>query len=244
MMSPEPTPIVLHADQEHARLRTAVFILLFVTLIATYFAIRGLLGALSPDGFPDYTFVMSCGGAIPVAIFIVWVAEKLMKQYWPSGRFVALTEDGIIVQGEDERPLKLNDSREVVPLFWRFELRGWQRGGRERRVPRNWLCLAVELRAGKNQAIVYTYLSPQKAQKWLDADHSKVQFHEIFPREVYDNSVRARLSGPSRPEIPAAVLTGKNGNYWLAERRRWKDGYDLPPREFEQFMTHIQTTLL
>ena len=30
---------------------------------------------------------------------------------------------------------------------------------------------------------------------------------------------------------------------WLAERHRWTDGFELPPKEFEQFMNHIQTAL-
>ena len=244
MMSSQTHSTVLLADQEHARLRTAVFILLFTMLGLAFFGIRALLGALSANGLPDYTFAISCGGAFPVALAIVWVAERVMKRYWPSGRSVTLTNDGIQVQADDDTPVQLNQSSDVIPLFWHFDLRGWQRGGRERRVPRNWLCLAVELKAGKKRTIIYTYASKQKAQTWLAADSNKIQFHEISPREVYDNSIRSRLSGPSRPEIPAAVLSGKDGRYWLAERRRWTEGFELPPKEFEAFMHHVQRVLL
>ncbi len=244
MMSSDNNSIVLHADQEHTGLRTAVFVLLFVTLVLAYFAIRGLIAALSPEGVPDFTFAMACGAAFPIALGIVWLAEKLMKQYWPSGRSVILTNDGFETQTKAGKVVRLNRSNGIVPLFWTFALKGWQRGGRERRVPRNWVCLAVQIKAGKKQAIVYTYLPENKAQKWLNINDGQLTFHEIFPKEIYDNSMRSRLSGPSRPEVPAAVLTGKSGPYWLGERRRWQEGFELSPKDFAQFMEHLQTQLL
>jgi hypothetical protein len=244
MASTQTTPTVLHADQEHAGLRTAVSFLLFLFLLLAFFGIRAVLTGLSSSGVPDYAFVASCGGAIPVALTLVWLAEILMKRYWPSGRSVTLTSDGIQMLTENSKQWAITQAHEPLPLFWYFDLRGWQRGGRERRVPRNWLCLAVELKAGKKQAIVYTYLSSRQADSWLDSTNRHLPFHQISPRDVYDNSIRSRMKGPSRPEIPAAVLTSNDGKYWLAERRRWTEGFELPPKQFEQFMNHIQKTLL
>ncbi len=239
MASSQTQLTVLHADQEHAGLRTAVFVLLFVVTIAAFLGIQALLTAV---GAVDYAFVASCGGALPVALAVVWVIEKLLKQYWPSGRTVTLTHDGLQLQTEEAAQWEITRAHEPAALFWHFDLRGWQRGGRERRVPRTWLCLAVELKSGKKEAVIYTFLPKNKAHTWLSGKDG-AQFHEIFPREVYDNSLRSRMSGPARPEIPAAVLTGKDGNYWLAERHRWTDGFELPPKEFAQFMNHIQTIL-
>jgi hypothetical protein len=244
MMSTNDNSTILHADQEHAGLRTAVFILLFVALFLAYFAIRAVIGALTPGDLPDYTFVIACGGAFPIALGLVWLAENVMKRRWPSGRSVTLTNDGIQAKTDNETTVELSRDSNVAPLFWHFELHGWQRGGRERRVPRNWLCLAVQLKAGKKEAIVYTYLPRNKAENWLDNHDKRMGIQQIFPKEVYDNSIRSRLSAPSRPEVSAAVLTSKSGKHWLAERRRWQEGFELPPKEFEQFMTHIQAKLL
>lgn len=243
MESTQTYPKILHADQEHAGLRTAVFALLFIFLVAAFFGIRALLTALSDAGTPDYVFVASCGGALPLALGLVWVAEKLMKQYWPSGRAVVLTQNGVETKAEEAQSVKLDGKNEVELTAWYFDMRGWQRGGRERRLPRTWFCLAVELKAEKKQMSVYTYLNPREAQTWLDSEDSRIQFHQISPKDVYDNSIRSRMSGPSRPEIPAAVLTGDDGEYWLAERRRWTEGFELPSKEFEQFINHIQATL-
>ena len=243
MASTQTTSTVLRADQEHAGLQTAVFLLLFISLVAAFFSIRALLTALSDSRTPDYAFVASCAGALPLALGLVWVAEKVMKQYWSSGRAVVLTHDGVQAKTDEAELVELGRGSGVEPFAWHFDMRGWQRGGRERRVPRTWLCLAVELKADKKQITVYTYLPPGQAQTWLDAENGRLQFHKISPKDVYDNSIRARMSGPRRPEIPAAVLTGADGKYWLAERRRWTEGFELPPKEFEQFMNHIQTTL-
>lgn len=237
MASSQTHPTVLHADQEHAGLRTAVFVLLFVFLAMAFLGIQAVLRAV---GAVDYAFIASCGGALPVALGTVWVIEKLLKRYWPSGRSVTLIRDGIQMHTEAAAQWEMTQAHEPTALFWYFNLRGWQRGGRERRVPRTWLCLAVELKSGKKEAVVYTFLPQNKVRSWLDREDGP-RFHEIFPRDVYDNSLRSRLGGPARPEIPAAVLTGKDGKYWLAERRRWTEGFELPPQAFAQFMDHIQT---
>jgi hypothetical protein len=242
MTSTQTYPQVLHADQEHSGLRTAVVFLLFLALMLAYFGLRALLGAVGTGWVLDYAFALSCFGSFPVAISIIWGAEKVMKQYWPSGRFVTLTPEGITTQAEAGESVTLTKNQKPLPLAWYFELRGWQRGGRERRVPQSWLCLAVELKAGKEHIIIYTYLPPNQAQQWT-AVKEPVLFHKIFPQNVYDNSIRKRLAGPSRPEIPPEVITGKDGPYWLAERRRWIEGFELPRQEFELFMTHIQAIL-
>ncbi|GJM41637.1 MAG: hypothetical protein DHS20C20_19190 [Ardenticatenaceae bacterium] len=235
-------PKILHADQEHSGLRTAVFILLFLSLFLAFFGLRGLLGALGAGWVVEYSFVLSCFGAFPVAIGVIWAAERYMKQVWPSGRSVILTPDGITVQAENGAKVTLSQQHGIVPLAWYFDFKGWQRGGRERRIPDNWFCLAVELKTGKENIIVYTYQPPTEAMGWLESKLTP-DFYQIHPNRVYDSSLRKRLAGPSRPEIPPEIITSKEGPYWLAERRRWMDGFELPPQEFELFMKHIQENL-
>lgn len=222
-------------------MRTAVFILLFLSLILAFWGLRALLTGI--DGWvSEYAFALSCFGAFPVSVGVIWVVEKVLKERWPSGRFVTLLADGVTVQTESGSSVTLTTTQNIVPMAWYFDLRGWQRGGRERRLPQNWFCLAVELKAGKEHIIIYTYLPPGQAQRWLEPVGSP-NFHQIHPQNVYDNSLRKRVAGPSRPEIPAEIITSKDGPYWLAERRRWIEGFELPEPEFETFMNHIQTAL-
>lgn len=235
------SPPVLHADQEHSGLRTAVFILLFISLFLAFFGLRAVLNSV--DGWiSEYAVALSCFGSFPVSVGVIWVAEQYLKQRWPSGRTVTLLADGVRVQTETGSSVTLTAAQNMVPMAWYFDLRGWQRGGRERRLPENWFCLAVELKAGKEHIIIFTYLPPDQTQRWL-APEIAPSFHQIHPQNVYDNSLRKRIAGPSRPEIPSEVITSKDGPYWLAERRRWIEGFELPAPEFETFMNHIQTTL-
>ncbi|MEZ4594385.1 MAG: hypothetical protein R3D55_25065 [Chloroflexota bacterium] len=222
-------------------MRTAVFILLFLSLFLAFFGLRAVLNSI--DGWvAEYAFALSCFGAFPISVGVIWVVEKVLKERWPSGRFVTLLADGVSVQTESGSVVTLTQSQNMLPMAWYFDLRGWQRGGRERRVPQNWYCLAVELKAGKEHIIIYTYLPPNRAQRWLDSQLAPT-FYQIHPQKVYDNSLRKRIAGPSRPEIPPEIITSKDGSYWLAERRRWIEGFELPEPEFETFMNHIQTNL-
>lgn len=236
----QPYPQVLHADQEHSGLRTAVFVLLFISLILAFLGLRAALNAI--DGWiSEYAFALSCFGAFPVSVGVIWMAEKYLKQRWPSGRTVTLLADGVSVQTESGSAVTLTQAKEIVPMAWYFDLRGWQRGGRERRVPQNWYCLAVELKAGKEHLIVYTYLPPNLAQPWFESTQ-KPAFHQIHPQNVYDNSLRKRMTGTAAGNSSRNYY-GQRWLYWLAERRRWIEGFDLPAPEFESFMNHIQTNL-
>ncbi|MCP5101592.1 MAG: hypothetical protein GY943_39110, partial [Chloroflexi bacterium] len=66
-------------------------------------------------------------------------------------------------------------------------------------------------------------------------------FHPIEPKDVYKTSLRSRyMSTPTRPDIPSKVLAGKDGRFWLAEKRRWKDGYELSFKDFETFLQLVE----
>jgi hypothetical protein len=68
----------------------------------------------------------------------------------------------------------------------------------------------------------------------------KYRFHRINLADFFDsNSVKNWLSAPSRPSLPANMLTGKEGPYWLAERRRWQEGMELTQQDFELFLQEV-----
>jgi hypothetical protein len=121
-----------------------------------------------------------------------------------------------------------------VVTRWFFRLRGYARGGKERRMPASWLCLACQLQQGEVKLILFTFMPPARAQALLS------DFHEIKPAEVYTRSVKDRLVAPSRPTVPAATLAGKEGRYWLAERNRWQEGAELTAADFETFIQAIK----
>lgn len=253
-MSPlEREPVVLHADQEHGGIRLVIFLALFLAYFIGFQIVLWLLNTLAPEPLRDYTFFLSCIGALPLAVLFIWLLENLLKRIWHSGLSLELDRRGITVN--DRRrdvapsPLLAAGDREpgqpaitwtgnLTQLNWYFRLSGYPRGGRERRVSAKWLCLATELHQDGSRLNVFTFAPPDAAEAWID--NARLAFHRLNPAEIYDTSMRSRIGPPSRPTIPNPLLHSKDGRYWLAERRRWEYGVELTPADFATLMHYVQ----
>ncbi|MBX7254279.1 MAG: hypothetical protein K1X50_20030 [Candidatus Promineofilum sp.] len=255
MSANAPRPILLHADQEHSGLRLAVFLGLFAGLLLGFGVVLLALNAFAPPAIRDYRYFLSCVGAFPVALLLIWGLERLLKRVWHSGLSLELTPYGIVVHDQlgakgqvpgsrEERsslapnpyPLAptLSWSAHFTQLNWYFRVSGYPRAGRERRVANKWLCLGTELNQDGTRLNVFTFMPPERAAAWID--NPRAAFHRLNPADVYETSPRARLGPPGRPTIPNQVLHSKDGRYWLAERRRWEQGMELTPADFTTFM--------
>jgi hypothetical protein len=244
---------ILYADQEHGGLRTAVFISLFFALWIAFQLLTSLLPELLPRSFTDYSVFLSCVGAIPLALLMVWGVETVLKRVWRSGLSLALDETGLYVEDRRARQAALaseDASTPELPAFqwakplrltnWHFRMGNFPRGGRERRIAPTWLCLAIELLQDDSRLIVFTFAPPQKATEIISNAQGALAFHGIAPAELYSNTFRERLGPPSRPTIPNQLLHSKEGRYWLAERRRWEQGIELTIQDFETLLGYIQ----
>jgi hypothetical protein len=235
-------PIVLQADQEHSGLRLLILISLAISGWLSFLLIRSVASAVAPEA--DYVILLSCCGALPLALPIVWATEYGLKRIWPSGRRVTIDELGLKVNDGNGKEYCLNWSDNLNQLDWFFRLSGYHRGGRERRVPKQWLCFCSQLLQDEHRLIVFAFLSPKSASTLLAEGEGHHVFHEIFPREVYEHSVRSRMGPPSRPTVSSSVLAGKDGRYWLAERRRWETGFELAAKDFERFISETSARRL
>ena len=223
-------PIVLYADQEHERLRTAVmFLLLFLTIII-FISSRSLFNStkLGQD-VADYSFALSCLTALVLALAIGWAAETYLKSIWHSGNSISITPHEIIAERTGQPEVRLNRDAAVSPLSWYFKLENVSRNGRERRLPRNSVCLASEIAQEKERVVVYSYALAKDAAVWTE------EFREIDPRQL-PKKKNGRFAPPKARTIPVELLRGKNGRYWLAERHRWQTGMELTTKDFEIFM--------
>jgi hypothetical protein len=232
------SPTILQADQEHDRLRTAVVFIIIVCVYIGYLIMRGLFSLAGNTA--DYIYVLSCFGGVPIGLALSWGVEHYLKRIWPSGNQVKLDDNGIHLRTRDGDEQDIEWAHHVGVTNWRFLLAGYARGGRERRVPATWLCLASQIRQEDQRILVYTYLSPKKAEPWLTEENSELAFHEIKPDDIYSSTLRDRFLAPARPEIPKQVLAGKDGSYWLAERRRWTEGVELTPQDFATYMHYLK----
>ena len=232
-------PVILHADPEHGRLRLAIIFLLIAAVLLLFYFLNILWLAFVPPDFPDVSFFTTCVSSIVLGLVVVWAAERGLKKVWHSGRSVTLEKTALKVQDGKDTVYELAWDGHMNTLYWYFTLEGYKRGGRERRVPNRWLCLATQVQEGEHRVILYTYISPKEAESMID-DAARFPFKEIHPATVYETTTRARFSAPERPEkIPSEVLRGKEGKYWLAEQRRWSEGFELTSTDFEIFINYL-----
>lgn len=237
MKSPPTLPQTLHADPEHAGIRVVVLFLMLAALIASFYLLNGLFELF---GGPDYGVLLSCAGSLPLALLLVWLAERGMKQVWHSGRKIELTQQGVSAIDKKAEPERFMWAANLSALNWYFALDSYQRGGRERRVPKDWHCLACQLTQGEKRLVVHTFLSPKATEQLLAAVPKNGRFHELDPTEVYDKPAMFNRAGPPvRPDIPSRILAGSEGRYWVAEKQRWQHGYELSPLDFETFITAV-----
>lgn len=226
-------PRVFYLDPEHAGLRLVVVLILFFSLWLSYFLARWLFRIFVPA--LDSPSLLACLGALPLSLLLGWFAEKFLKRTWHSGRQLVLTEERLRL----ERP-RLPDEvlaldQPLQQLWWTFSLSGYPRGGRERRLPANWRCVAGQLRQDEARIIPYCFVPAPRVETW----QAQYDIELLQPQDIYDNSLTARLSGPARPELPAEIVAGDQGRYWLAERNRWQDGVELMPDDFESLLGAI-----
>jgi hypothetical protein len=232
----DPSPIVLHADSEHSGLRFAVLATFLVSFFLIFLMLTIILRSLSGTLISSFYFILSCAGALVLSIGAAGLAEYSAKRWWLSGRSIILNHDGIVATVDPPETLSFFWAGHNSLVRWYSHLSGYRRGGRERRVPAAWLCISCQLQQDESRIIVYSYMPEERAGLFIDDK----RFLELRPGEYIQSSVFRRwLSPPSRPEIPTKVLVGKQGHYWLAERRRWNEGMELSIDDFFLFIEEV-----
>lgn len=256
MMPAGKAPVVMYADQEHGGIRLAVFFALFVGFLIGFRLILFLMEAFAPPALLDYAIFLSCVGAVPVAVIIIWTVEKVLKRVWPSGISLVLDEQGIQVSDRRDKgqwpessgvqiaalqnhsPPTMSWTENLAQLNWYFRLSGYVRGGRERRLPDKWNCLATELQQNEFRLSVFTFMSPEATKRFVS--QPGLHFQLLNQAELHQSGSRLRVGAPSRPPLPSHLLQSREARYWLAERRRWEFGLELTPEDFITLLDYAQ----
>lgn len=240
MSALENTTIELHADQEHSGVRATIVIVLVVVFVLVFALVRTLLNALPEGGIREFALPLSCVTGLLVGLGIAGLAEQVLKRRWHSGRVVILGSDGVEVRVPNKETVYLDWAKRLIATKWHFSLKGFPRGGRERRLPSSWFCLGCQVQQDEHRLVVFGYLPPNKAKPLLEDG----AFHEIRPSDLYDlGPLRRRFAATDRPKLPASLLTGKDGQFWLAERRRWSVGLELSSADFALFVKTLDNHL-
>lgn len=226
--------IVLKADPEHAALRVTIILVLLVAIWLAFLLLRELLVTYLPDiGSPA---ILACLGAVPVALAISALVEAFLKRSWGSGRQLVIDAQRLALRKAGAEQAVLRWDAPITDTWWHFRVAGYPRGGRERRVPDRWHCVAGQLQQEGQRIVAFTFVSPSR----VEGLQGRYPLHTLNPKDVYDRSLRRRLEGPARPELPAEVIAGESGRFWLAERNRWQQGVELMPDDFETLLATVQ----
>lgn len=233
------TPITIHAEQEHAGIRAAVVLSMVISYLFC-FGFINILSQLLPERIASLGFVVACLLSFPLAIGITWILERWLKRIWHSGNSLTLQNEKIHVSQRHKNNMDFDLDNNFSNLNWYFKLAGYKRGGRERRVPDKWICLACQIQQDEYRLVIYTFAPPKKTAVYQD-EHP-LQFEKLSPGDIYESHGVGRFAPPTRPnKLPTDVISGKNGRYWLAEQRRWQEGLELTFDDFETFLNYLQT---
>ncbi len=230
----QPDEITLRLDKEHGGIQFVVLLVIVVAMIVAFLVIDSLVLAplLGGGDLDDYRPFLRFVLSIVVGVAVGWVVETILKRTWTSGRLLRLDSEGLTVEVRDYPLQRLLWDQRINVLCWAYSLRGFSRGGRERRIPSNHLMYACQLLQDEHSATIHCYLSPRQAR----ALPGERQFTQLDITKLHDSKIISRFSPPQRPTVSASLLTGKNGQLWAAEKLRWTEGQELDPADFSTLL--------
>lgn len=235
MSRPTSEQIIFHLDPEHSGVRFAIIAILLITFIIAFVVMNYVMGIVAPE--LNTTVILACLAAVPVSLLVSGLGEWYLKRTWHSGRKLIVEPETITLHLPEGENKEINRQKKMNQLWWQVPLAGYARGGRERRIPAKWSCVAGQLQQDETRVVAFCYARPGRLDEW----RRQYEFVRLHPNDVYKTSFRARLGSPTRPEIPAEVIAGEQGRYWLAERNRWRFGVELTENDFEQFLGLIRS---
>lgn len=226
---------IFHLDQEHRGVRYAVVVTLLLAFVIAFWLSGYILRALFPE--VSTTAILSCLSAIPISLMVAAAVEWALKRTWHSGRALTVGAEEISLHLPEEDNRVIDRQKAYNEIWWQLPLAGYARGGRERRIPAKWYCVAGQLHQDDVRIVIYCYASPRRRQRWSET----YDFQKLSPEDVYNTSFSGRIGSPNRPELPPEVIAGRQGRFWLAERNRWREGVEMAQDDFEQFLKMTRT---
>jgi hypothetical protein len=157
--------------------------------------------------------------------FVVFFAmafgvERLLKARMPSRRMAELSASELaLIDRRSQPPIvtRIDWAQKVNVLAWRFAIR------RRTRVPKGWYCIAVQLLQDESDLILYTFMSPDDAER--------VSGYRNFVR------LRSRRETESNTDLSAVA---EQRRLLKLEDARWTDGCELRPEDFTVILEIIE----
>ena len=191
MNADHQVPLTFHANQEHTGVRIAVLVVLAASFVAFFLGINILLSSQG-GALASYSIVLSCLGALPITFGIGALVEYWLKKRWPSGQQIRLSEDGLEAILNDGDKVSVDWSARFNVLKWHFPLKGYARGGRERRVPSSYRCLAIQVQQDDDRLTVHGYMPAKDLEQLIEGK----TYQEIKPSDYTEGGTLRRWQVP------------------------------------------------
>lgn len=233
-----PDVITLHADKEHSGVQVVVPLIMLAATILFFVIVNPLILAplLNGTDLEGFRAFFRTVVSVVLGVCVGGIAENILKKRWPSGRMLQINPNGITILEKNIPSECIEWGERINILRWWYVLRGYPRGGRERRVPTGHYLLAVKLLQDECLLNVHSYMKPKQAE--LVPGYSK--FSSIEMNSIYKSGLFTQFSRPLRPTIPTDLLAGPKGKIWAAEKERWVSSFELEPEDFSQLMEKIE----
>jgi hypothetical protein len=207
----DTTAVTFQVDPEHGAKRLTIV----ATFVCGWILGFAILNTLIPGSGLNIIAVL---GGFAVTAAATWVAERILRQRWPSGRTVEVREDIIETRKSGVVQQHIDGSKHVNVLLWRFKIR------RRSRVPKGWFVVACGLEQENNYLSVYTFMSPEQVNPPQIGNRFKTL---LGVKEAQGNNQDLRLAGEQR-------------RLRMAEEQRWMHGAEMSNADFEAYLTQLQ----
>jgi len=198
----------LPVDVEHLGVRVIVPLLAVAALALVL--VLGPVGLAALDLEDTVASSLLLPLAILAAIGAALLGDRLLKKYWPSGRELLVDESCLVLRDRKKPEQVLRWGERVNLLTWRFTV------PRRGRVPKGYLCLAMQLLQDEQQITIYTFYDPKK----LDRLEKVEAFTPLVSRRtLQEDRLNLRVAGQQRRLLQA-------------EDERWQNGAELVPEDF------------
>jgi hypothetical protein len=214
----DPPERLIRIDTDHLMVRFLVPTLTIGVVILLH-----LIGVTALDRLLDTDISPLCVMLpIDVAVFlgVGTVVERSLKRRMPSRRFATLSDEALTVTDARRKPPSVTCITWDQPVnikAWRFTV------PRRVRVPVGWYCLALYLLQDEEEAILYTFISPQKAETVVG-----------YQKFVH---LRSRKAIESSTDLGAVA---EQRHLLKLESSRWYDGAEIAPEDFIALLTTLR----
>ncbi len=209
---------LIKVDTEHFGVRFLLPIITIGVTLVIFVVSSTALGAVADEGLNVHCITIPL--SVLVLVGTAWLAERGLKRLMPSRRSAVLAEDRLEVIDQRKKPTQVTRiawGRTVNVQGWRFTVR------RRTRVPKGWLCLAMQLVQDEEAVILYTFMSPDNTKTMPSFEH----FVRLRPRkETVANTDLNAIADQRR--------------LLKLEDERWNDGAEIAADDFRAVVEMVR----